>query len=226
MGNKTTKLDTLIAEAVGLTRELENLNADSKLSFKAFFAEALHIADCDEKRLAVVEGLIKKNRGTESIQIFLRRYAKVLSESSYPRPSDDANRVLRIYGSEELLPEATQYGIKAGELQALAVCVCFDRYGDQAFGKVVDRANHEKKTSTARTRLESIHEEMRRACTNNDLIFDDTYPAVLPSQKEAGLCKVSFKRAPDISPSMGDWPRELVAASAPKPTRARLTKAA
>ena len=45
------------------------------------------------------------------------------------------------------------------------------------------------------------------------------YPADLPSQKEAGLCKVSFKRAPDISPSMGDWPQVLTLHVANRPTK-------
>lgn len=209
--NKPTKLDELIEQAADLVGELAALDADRKLTFKAFFAEALAVADVDEKRIAEVKKIIDERPGTEAIRIFLRRYSKALSEPTHPRPSADANRVLRIYGSEVLLGEATAFGIRAGELQALSVRVCFERYGEAAFGPVENRADHEKKTTTARSRLEAIHEEMRAACANVDLEYDDSYPAVLPSERARGLSKISFRRAKGISPSMGDWPQQIIA---------------
>lgn len=223
-----SKLDTLITEAVDLTRVLETLNAHRKLRYSAFFAEALEIAECDSARIADVKKTIYEKPGTEAIQIFLRRYSKALSEPNYPGPAKDANRVLRIYGSQELLPESTQFGIWAGELQALSVRMCHERFGDTAFGTVENRADHDKKTLAARTRLEAIHEEMRTVVTGADLDYDDTMPAVLPSQRAAGLCKVSFRRAPDLSPSMGDWPTQIIADAGtipfkkPKRERAKL----
>ena len=223
-----SKLDTLITEAVGLTRELETLNADSHLTYKAFFAEALQIADCDEKRIAAIKKVVYEKHGTEHIQAYLRRYSKTLIGRHYPYPALDPSRTLRIYGSEELLGQMGQHQILAGELQALAIRVCHERYGDTAFGGVENRADHKKKTEDARTRLAAIYAEMRNVVCGTDLIYDDTYPAVLPSQREAGLCKVSFKRAPGISPSFGDWPTQIIADAMappfkkPKQERAKL----
>ena len=223
-----SKLDALIAEAVGLTRELENLNADRKLSFKAFFAEALHIADCDEKRLAEVKKIVYERHGTEHLQAFVRRYSKALSEPNFPRPLEDPSRATRIYGSDELLPQAAQHQILAGELQALAVKVCQDRF-PASFGPVVDRAEHEKKTTGSRQRLGILYNEMQEAYSGVDLITSQQ--GLFQEEIARGLCRVTFKQAPAIGPHHGDWPRELVAAAAtpaksPKRERLAGTRAA
>ena len=224
-----SKLDTLITEAVGVTRDLENLDSDRVLTYEAYMHEALHIADCDEKRIAVVKKIVFEKHGTEHIQSYLRRYAKTLTGRHYPYPAEDPSRTLRIYGSEELLGQMGQHQILAGELQALAIRVCQERYGEAAFGNVTDRAKHHKQTTEARSRLKDIHEEMREVVSGADLLYSDSYPAVLPSQKEAGLCRVSFKRAPDLSPSMGDWPTQIISAASfksPKCERAKLREKA
>ncbi len=90
-----SKLDTLIAEAVDLVRDLETLDADCHLTYKAYFDEALQIAECDEKRIAAIKKLVYEKHGTEHIQAYLRRYSKTLTELR------DEMRVLR-YDQQDL----------------------------------------------------------------------------------------------------------------------------
>lgn len=206
---KATELDTLITEGADLNRVMDDLNANRKLTFRAFLKEALEIAKCTEKRLDEIERLISD--ATPHIRAFLRRYSKALSDlRHYPSPPENVLRVVRVHGEEETLPEATSEGIRAGELAALAVRICHNRFGDTAFGIVTDRHANAKKYDQTLERLEAIYAEMQEVVCGADLIYDESYPAVLPSQREAGLCKVSFRRASGISPSFGDWPQQLI----------------
>ena len=227
MADKATRLDSLIAEAVALILELQQLEGSRKLSFKSFFAEALKIAECDAKRITEVKTIVYERHGTEHIQAFVRRYSKMISESAYPQPVLDPSRPCRIYGSDELLGQMGQFTILAGELQALAVKIAHERFGDSVFGTVENRAEHEKQTTSLRGRLNTIYGQMRSDVSGADL--ETSQQDLLPDEIARGLCRTSFKRAPSVGPHQGDWPRELVLAVAAnkqtKPTRERLANA-
>lgn len=229
MAKKSTKLDTLINEAVGILPELEKLDANRKLSFPAFMAEGLQLAGVTEKRIDVVEKIIAEKHGTEHIQAFLRRYSKALSEpNNYPQPVPDPSRPLRIYGSEDLMGQMGQFQILAGELQCLAIKVAFERFGPECFGQVENRAEHEKRTSDLRAKLNAIYEEMLTAYSGADIVIDSSPSAVNQEERRRGLCRISFKRAEGLSPQMDNWPEQLIAdavANTPKPKRERMKAA-
>ena len=224
-----TKLDELVEQGVELTRELELLDADRKLSYVAFLKEALAIAGITEKRIGEVQKILAVKPGTDSIRRFVRRLAMEFRETRFPRPFDDPSKAARIYGSPELGDEMAQQSIKVGEIQCVAVLACKERFGKEVFGGVTDWRGHQKKTLEARQRLDLIYEQMPNAQTGEDVTYTDAYPAVLPSEKKGGLCKVTFNKWPSLSPSMGDWRRLMIleaTANPPKSKRQRLTKAA
>ena len=225
MAEKPSRLDSLIDEAVLVHNLLETLNADRKLTYDSFLAEALDIADIQWERLDEVERIVAEKDGTEEIQRFVRSYAMKLREPNFPSPPRDPSRPMRIFGSEELPAQAAQHGLRSGELQCLAIKVTADRFGPETFGPVVDRRDHEKKTAELRERLASLYEEMRAVMCGADL--DLTTDGLFAEEVKRGLCKASFKRSPGIGPHMGDWPRELVTALAlPAPKRERIKKVA
>ena len=229
-GRKPTKLDALVDEAADLVRQLEQLDGSRKLSYKAFLKESLRIGDCTEKRIAVVRKVVYERHGTEHIQAFLRRFSKAISEPNYPRPFPDPSRPTRIFGSEDLMGQMGQFTILAGELQALAVLIAFERFGDQAFGKIEKWEPHQQQTTELRAKLNAIYGQMREVVCGLDLIFDTSRESLMEDEIARGLCRASFKRAPAIGPHQGDWPQALVrsvAAETPKKrTRDRISKAA
>ena len=206
-GRKPTKLDALVDEAADLVRQLEQLDGSRKLSYKAFLKESLRIGDCTEKRIAVVKKVVYERYGTEHIQAFLRRFSKAISEPNYPRPFPDPSRPTRIFGSEDLMGQMGQFTILAGELQALAVLIAFERFGDQAFGKVEDWEPHQQQTNESRAKLEAIYEQMKAGFTGADLLIDTE--TLLPDERTRGLCLVSFIRCPSVGPSTPEWPQKL-----------------
>ncbi len=115
------------------------------------------------------------------------------------------------------------------EAMALAVMRLHQRFGDEPFGSIKNWDRHEKETTTLRDRLAVIHEEMLTAYSGADIIIDTSTTAVTAEEKGRGLCRISFRLAEGLSPQMGDWPRELVAAVAAntpkKPKRVRMKAA-
>ena len=137
---------------------------------------------------------------------------------------------MRHYGSEELLPQAAQFQILAGELQALAVVVAHERFGPECFGQVSNLEEHQRTTAKLRETLHGLYEQMRGAFCGSDLTIDMSEDRLLPDERKRGLAHVSFRKAPDVILADPDWPTQLVqdamAAPSHKPKRERITKAA
>jgi len=228
MVEKPSRLDTLVDEAVTLHRQLEKLEDNPKLSYKAFLAESLQIAHCDVKRIDEVEQILADRPGADSIRRFVRKLAYEFREPRYVRPFPDVSKAGRIYGSEELAGEMAQHGIKVGELQCVAIRSTKARFGDEVFGPVESLHEHSKKTTESRIRRAAIFEQMREVVCGADLTWSQE--GLFSEEVARGLCKVCFKRFPDIGPHMGDWPTALVQAigNAPKTKlkRERIKKAA
>ena len=231
MSRKATKLDTLIDEAVVIVQKLEGLDHDRKLTYPAFLKEAIAVAETTIEKVNKLNNELEQRPGTLHAQQFVSKLVKVFREPNYPRCPSNPGRVLNAYGSNEAFQELTGIGATVAQAMAVAIIRVHERFGDEAFGIIKNWNAYDKEYTTHRDRLSTLHEEMRSACTNADLAFDDTHPAVLPSERARGLCRVSFKRAAGISPSMGDWPQQIIAdavANVPKskPKRERITRAA
>lgn len=212
-----TKLDELVERAADLLVELSELDSDRKLSYQGFLKMALTIAECDEKRIAVVKKLVYEKPGTEAIQVFVRRVSKLFSQAVYTQPFLDPGRPARIYGSEELAGQLGQHQITVGEVQALCVMVAFQRFGEMAFGPVENQEHHERRSAMIRETLHGLYEKMKDAVSGLDL--DTTTGGLFQDEIARGLSRTTFKRLPSLSPNHGDWPRELVAAVANAPRK-------
>ncbi|MCH7935942.1 MAG: hypothetical protein IH994_02480 [Proteobacteria bacterium] len=204
----TSKLDVLLNEGAEVLRELKRFEDSRKLTFDAFYALALRIADCDKKRIAQVEKIIETKHGVEHIAAIVRRLSKEFSEARYVKPFPDPSKAVRIFGSTDLESQAAQHRILAGEVQALAVKACHERFGEEVFGVVENFDKHEAETKKLRTRLESIYSKMEGVASGADFVIDNS--TLLPDERKRGLCRANFRRAPSISYGVPGWPKLLV----------------
>ncbi len=218
-----TQLDNLINKGADALRKLHRLESGPgarKLTADSFEAEALKIANVTPERIDEIEKLLETAHGADSIRAFIRRLGKELSTQNYVRPFPDPSKACRIFGHSNLDGQAGQHGIKAGELQVLAVRACRTRFGDDVFGEVKDLTKHERKVEALREKLDGIYAEMRSAFSGDDVVIDASAESLLPNERARGLARVTFRRAPGLTPAHSDWPQKLIAdceAPVPRP---------
>ena len=111
----------------------------------------------------------------------------------------------------------TGLGATVAEAIAVAVIRLHKKFGDDAFGNIKNWDTYERESNDLRDRLAEIYEVMQVAFSGEDL--DMTNEGLFQDERARGLCKVSFKRAPGISPSMGDWPTQIIADAMAPPFR-------
>ena len=230
MGNKTTKLDGLLEQAVRAQRDLSKLEGTHKLSFAGFQREASVIAGCDVGRIEQLERDLNERPGVDAAQAFVRRLSREFAEPRFPRPHPNAGKLSRIFGSEQADSQLAQLRATVAEAQVVAIRMTHKKHGDAVFGTVEDWRKHEEQTARLRETLQTLYAEMRTAYTGADVVIDVSYPAVTPSERGRGLCRLSFRQAEGISPATPDWPQQIIAdavANAPKkkPKREHLANA-
>ena len=81
------------------------------------------------------------------------------------------------------------------------------RQKPEIFGDVHDLADYDGLVEEHKSRLAELFEMMEQSFTGEDLIFGRT--SLTSAQRDAGLIKVSFKRAPDVVLTPG-WPERLL----------------
>lgn len=223
MSKDRTRLDKIIAAALRAKRELRKLESGGrKLTFPAFQAMALEIADTTEAKINKLETRLANANGADNVRAYVRRLAKAISEPTIPRPFPDAAKAARVYGFEELAGEMGVFRTNAAELQVLAARAAWARYGDRVFGSVDDLARFEERESDLRSALVDLCNQMRDAVSGADLIMAST--DLPPDQRRAGLVKMTFRRAPDVLMSSDDWPLRLLDAIQAKRDAARKAK--
>ena len=205
-----TALDKILDEAVAVRRKLRRLEENRKLTFPAFLAEALELADSTHQEIKDLDEKIKTHPGTHEAQAFLRRLVAALRESTYPRCPSDPGKILNCYGSDGAAIELSNLGATISQAVAVAVMVVHRRWGDDAFGVIENWQKFETDTENLQSRLDHLADKMRAVVCGDDLDFDTSKASLLPSEIARGLCRVSFRRAPAISHSGEDWPRLLI----------------
>lgn len=206
-----SKLDELAHRALVIRRELRALEAQGrKLSFAAFFKQAMAIAGVSEKRIDRLERLLESRKGMDYVSIFVRRLSAQFREPQFPGPHPDPGKLVRCYGSETVEAQLGILKSNAGEAQALAVRVCHKRFGDGVFGTVESLKAHDQRASELRCKLVELCESMRRAVSGDDLHFDASRDSLLPDERARGMVRATLNRAPGVTIANPEWPLHLL----------------
>ena len=140
---------------------------------------------------------------------FVDRMARELRERNWPRavPREKFLKCVGAYGQPELEAQLALIGYNVGEAIALATKRAAKRWPEN-FGPVTDWDPHRERTDALRGTLEGLYAEMRRAYSAADLVHDTE--SVTPSDRDKGLVRVVFRRAPNLHLGMVDWPQQVV----------------
>ena len=205
-----TPLDQLVDSAVDCRRKLRHLEAGKKLTFKAFYAESLKLAKCDETRIKQLAEDIQNKPGTRYLQMFISKLVRVLREPNYPRCPRDPGKVLNVYGSNEAFQELTSLGATVAQAIALAVFTVHERFGNDSFGVIQDWTRYDLETASLRERISTFADEMKIAVSGADLHIATDASVLLADERKRGLARVSFRRGTGITLSDDGWPLRLI----------------
>ena len=205
-----TPLDQLIDSAVDCRRKLRHLEAGRKLTFKAFYKEALELAGCDAATIEQLAEDIANKPGTRHVQMFISKLVRVFREPTYPRCTRDPGKVLNVYGSNEAFQELTSLGATVAQAIALAVFQVHERFGNDAFGVIQDWVKYDVETASLRERISTFADEMKIAVSGADLHIETDPSVLLPDERKRGLARVSFRRGTGITLSDDGWPNRLI----------------
>ena len=228
---KFSALGELVDEAATVVQKLQKLDQNRKLTYAAFLAEAINLADTTREGVDKLDADLDSKFGMDSARSFVAKLVRVFREPLYPRCPTNTGKVLNAYGSSEAFPELTGIGATVAMAMAVAVLRVHRKYGDEAFGVIENWDTYEKESTDLRDRIATIYEQMREVVSGKDLIIDVSEDRLFPDERKRGLAHVSFNLARDINLSENEWPQQLVAdavanAPAPKVKREKLTKAA
>ena len=205
-----TPLDKLIDSAVDCRRKLRHLEAGKKLTFKAFYKEALQLAGCDAATIEQLGQDVKEKSGTRHLQMFISKLVRVLREPNFPRCPRDPGKLLNVYGSNEAFQELTSLGFTVAQAIALAVFEVHKRFGNDAFGVIQDWPRYDVETASLRERIGTFADEMKTAVSGADLDIATDPSVLLPDERARGLARVSFRRGTGITLSDDGWPDRLI----------------
>lgn len=198
-----SELDLLIDKAAKKLRQLTKLQTTKKMSYPAFFREALKIAGCDEKRIDEIEEQVKGLHFDDGLSVFLRRLIAQFRQPEWSRPHPDVEKLFRLYGSGGVVGSNPSIA----EVQALAVKMTNARYGDAVFGDIDDLDKHHETITDLREEIDGFYSDMRQVVSGADLEFDTT--TLLPDERKRGLVFARFKRSPQVVFGDEEWPRLL-----------------
>lgn len=205
-----TPLDQLIDRAVDCRRKLRHLEAGKKLTFKAFYAEALELAGCDAARIKKLAEDIQNKPGTRHLQMFISKLVRVLREPNFPRCPRDPTKVINVYGSNEAFQELVALNATVAEAIALAVFQVHARFGNDAFGVIQDWPKYDVETARLRERIGTFADEMKIVVSGADMLIETDRSVLLPEERKRGLARVSFRRGTGICLSDDGWPLRLI----------------
>lgn len=202
-----TPLDDLLRQAVSLSHSLDELERQTKLSTKAFVREAVANAGIDRHRVRTLRKQIDGAEGCYHAVAFVRRLASEFKSAQFPRPPRDAAKMLRVFGHDAAGTELRELGLRVADAVAVAALISTELHPDH-FGSIESWDEHQSKLREARQRLDWALEQMHDAVSGRDLRID--VESLTPTERDAGLARVSFKRHPFVLLSNPDWPRALV----------------
>ena len=112
------------------------------------------------------------------------------------------------YGTEGLEGQVSLVGATIPIVYALAVRgVC--RQKPEIFGDVHDLADYDGLVEEHQSQLTELFEQMTTWFCGEDLHIDRT--SLTQEQRNAGLARITFRRAPDV-PLVDGWPERLLQA--------------
>ena len=202
----TTKLDRLLFTAAEHQQALDSMPA-RKLSATAFLRQALLHAGCEETDLDRLAALIEKTDVPEIFR-FLRRVGKVIADGQNHQPDAKWSRLVGAFGTEGLEGQTSLLGASIPEIYALA-CRAVCRKKPEIFGQLDNLEDYDALIEEHKEQLAEIFAEMELWFTGQDLHIDRT--SLTQSQRDAGLAKLTFRRAPDV-PLVDGWPQVLLRA--------------
>lgn len=204
-GDKT--FGGLLDDATDTAMELKRAQAKPKLTSDAFLRDALLIAQCNEARLNEIEqALDNPHAATGALKAFIRRLVGAFRGKNFSRPTPEPSKLLRAYGSEDANAQISQIRSTIAEIQAYSVRECVGIHED-CFGPVEDFVEYQAAVEKLTKKLDQLYAKMAGAWSGMDVEIDFN---LTPDDRRRGLCRISFKRAPDIDPGMDDWPQKMV----------------
>ena len=204
-----TKFDKALDKALEIRRALDAAEASTKLSGPAFIRDACKLANCTEQRLIEIEDqLAKAVSNTGSAESFVRRMVAFFREPNAPNVPTDCGKFMRAYGSAEAAAQIAEMKATVGEFLALGVRQCTQRF-PEAFGEVEDFEQHQARIADLRHRLVESYVCLEELVSGED--FEMDWASVTANERQAGLCRIRFRRHPDTVFREG-WPVDLVSA--------------
>ena len=149
-----------------------------------------------------------ERRPMPEAQAFIRQLMTVIRGPHFPRPHSDVAKLVNVYGGTSSAQQLLSAGGTPAQAQALAVKQAYARFGKEAFGRVDDFDTHQAEIARMRNEVEGIYEQMRTAMAGTDLNIDTS--KLTATERASGLARVTFRRAPAVSPAQPDWPRLLI----------------
>ncbi len=192
-----SRFEQVLTEAVAVQRQLVELQGRTKLSAESFVALACCEAGIDEKELRAAVQKIDAHMDSPPIGAFIRRLRNAYSEARYGRPhrAEDAAKLVHVYGHADTAGMLAEAGVKIMTASAVAAFKAAER-GPQFFGTIDDWAAHAAKITDAQDQLNRLLSVLKQEYTARDLV-----------EEGDGL---RFQIARHLSPTMREWPRQLV----------------
>ena len=205
-----------VKQAVDLARDIAAMETDAKLSADAFQREALEAANTTDERLDLIESELE-HPDYAAAQQLIRKLVEMIGSANV-RNVPDADRmamIIRVNGGDAAEAQFASLGSKASDAFALAARHAAKRYADR-FGVIED-------WQTYQATLADMRDKYGRALAAinfdySDLMID--HDAVTPSQRDSGLCRVSFWSTSGAVTLGHGWQQRLVEWHLAQPTKA------
>ena len=202
-----TPFDRRLDKTLEVKRDLDRAESSVKLSAAAFLRDAMKVANCTEDRLDQIEEQLSETiANVDHAQLFVRRMVAFFREPNAPNMPSDSGKFMRAYGSAEAASQISELKATVAEFMALAVKQCGERFPD-AFGEVNDFQQHQDRIADLRRQVAESYVVMQEVVSGADLAMD--WKSVTINERRAGLCRVRFRRCPDVVMADG-WPVDLV----------------
>lgn len=214
--HEPSKLDGLVDEAQALSAKLAEMTP-FKGSIKSWLKEACAMVGCNQASLVILRNRVMKDESHFFARQFLRRVEKdMVASDNYCCLGSNATRIAAHFGSDPLAVELADMKVTTSEAVAVAVVSATINH-PSAFGVVDDVPQHVKAIAEMEKALDGLLAEMKEAWSWDDLTVDNE--GLTNDERDRGLVRAVFKRAPSISINAHDWPKRLLIESRPSPTK-------
>jgi len=159
----------LLKASVKVCEAYDKVEAERKLTAKAFLKEALEVANTDDKRLNALEKDIERPIMERSRQ-FYRNALKFIREpfcSNPPRKPHKLNWLVQGH-IDELTAELSTARSNTFELFALAVRTAVKTF-PESFGTITDMAKHEEKLRALELERNELYKQIETSYAPSDL---------------------------------------------------------